>query len=285
MKTAQCDIVQDLLPLYADGSLSQASVEFVDEHLAGCEECKTTLNRMQKETNIETQNAEITAPINDLKKRFFKRLAGALSIIIPMLIVALVLFVRYGLPAMRGFAPMGAEDLSVSVESGKVVITPKESGFNYRLYYIYKVNDDDTISMFLTYGDSKTQYSIAGSMGEKQVWNWTPFRVRVDATEPGRASAKVVGGPIDADGSTGGDNDFSYPARIVLDAAIREIIYAPKMSPEQISRWRSLASAEEKYMMQEALRDPNNTSLQGLIRTDRFVFESLGETVLIWSAE
>ena len=34
MKTAQCDIVQDLLPLYADGSLSQASVEFVDAHLA-----------------------------------------------------------------------------------------------------------------------------------------------------------------------------------------------------------------------------------------------------------
>ena len=61
---------------------------------------------------------------------------------------------------MRGFAPMGAEDLSVSVESGKVVITPKESGFNYSLYYIYKVNDDDTISMFLTYGDSKTNLSV-----------------------------------------------------------------------------------------------------------------------------
>jgi len=37
--TNQCEIVQDLLPLYVDHELSQESVKFVDSHLNDCNVC------------------------------------------------------------------------------------------------------------------------------------------------------------------------------------------------------------------------------------------------------
>ncbi len=54
-----CDIIRDLLPLYAEDMVSQASREMVDEHLCGCEECVKELGRLKKAekvpAEIETQ--------------------------------------------------------------------------------------------------------------------------------------------------------------------------------------------------------------------------------------
>ena len=63
MNTTSCGIIQDLLPLYADGSLSKESAELVEAHIAGCDECKALLEQMQKETNIEVPTAKVTAPV------------------------------------------------------------------------------------------------------------------------------------------------------------------------------------------------------------------------------
>lgn len=42
MKNRECDIIKDLLPSYVDEICSEASKEWVEEHLKTCEECKTT---------------------------------------------------------------------------------------------------------------------------------------------------------------------------------------------------------------------------------------------------
>ena len=47
MKTnLPCEVVRDLLPSYKDGLTSEITNEAVEEHLAGCEECSQTLERM-----------------------------------------------------------------------------------------------------------------------------------------------------------------------------------------------------------------------------------------------
>lgn len=43
-----CDIVQDLLPLYQDGVASDASAKMVEEHLKECSACPTLLQGLQK---------------------------------------------------------------------------------------------------------------------------------------------------------------------------------------------------------------------------------------------
>jgi len=41
-----CDIIRDLLPLYADGQASDSSRRLIEEHTAGCPACKKLLNEM-----------------------------------------------------------------------------------------------------------------------------------------------------------------------------------------------------------------------------------------------
>ena len=43
-----CDIIQDILPLYVDAVCSQESRCFVEEHLAECEKCTQTLERLKQ---------------------------------------------------------------------------------------------------------------------------------------------------------------------------------------------------------------------------------------------
>ena len=42
-----CDVIRDLLPLYADDACSQDSRKMVEEHLAECADCGRMLRRLQ----------------------------------------------------------------------------------------------------------------------------------------------------------------------------------------------------------------------------------------------
>ncbi len=54
--TAECEIVRDLIPLYADEVCSPASRALVERHLAGCEACQAELAALcERETEQELQ--------------------------------------------------------------------------------------------------------------------------------------------------------------------------------------------------------------------------------------
>ena len=42
-----CEVIRDLLPLYAEHMASPASTALVEEHLQECEACRTELQQMQ----------------------------------------------------------------------------------------------------------------------------------------------------------------------------------------------------------------------------------------------
>ena len=47
----QCEIVQDLLPLYVDGACSEASAEMIKEHIETCADCRAIYEQMCSHTN------------------------------------------------------------------------------------------------------------------------------------------------------------------------------------------------------------------------------------------
>ena len=49
MSKKNCDLVKDLLPLYAEGLCSEESSRTVAAHLADCAECNETLRKMNSE--------------------------------------------------------------------------------------------------------------------------------------------------------------------------------------------------------------------------------------------
>ena len=66
-----CDIIQDLLPLYADGQLSSSSKQLIEEHIQHCEVCRIMVSAMC--APLEQQTAfEDTGYIEALKKQKYK---------------------------------------------------------------------------------------------------------------------------------------------------------------------------------------------------------------------
>ena len=54
----QCEIVQDLLPLYVDGACSEASAEMIKEHLDVCADCRAIYEQMLSHTNEDILKQE-----------------------------------------------------------------------------------------------------------------------------------------------------------------------------------------------------------------------------------
>ncbi|MBR6186698.1 MAG: zf-HC2 domain-containing protein [Clostridia bacterium] len=71
MKT-DCEVIRDLLPLYADDVCSGASKQLVKEHLPECPECAEILKQLQKQ-EIETDLRKETSQVITHQAKQFKR--------------------------------------------------------------------------------------------------------------------------------------------------------------------------------------------------------------------
>ena len=50
-----CDVIRDLLPLYAEKLASPASSALVEQHLAECPACRAELERMEKPVPVQPE--------------------------------------------------------------------------------------------------------------------------------------------------------------------------------------------------------------------------------------
>lgn len=107
-----CELVQDLLPLYHDDVCSTESRRVVDEHLEECERCKAMLNDLDMELLPEAEEVKPLVSIqvswnNEKRKVFLKGLMIALSLFL-VLVVG-----DYALTDWN-CVPMGKDDLVVT---------------------------------------------------------------------------------------------------------------------------------------------------------------------------
>ena len=96
----KCDIIRDLLPLYADDACSEDSRKIVEEHLAECPECGGMLRRLQS-NEIETGLRQEKQDVIEYGVRRFKRRTATVGstvsglFMIPIL-VCLIINLRSG---------------------------------------------------------------------------------------------------------------------------------------------------------------------------------------------
>ncbi len=88
--TGECEVIRDLLPLYADDACSEASRKIVNEHLLDCAECRGMLAQL-KETEIESSlKKEKKTVIQYGAKRFKRRSAAVGSLISGIFMIPVV---------------------------------------------------------------------------------------------------------------------------------------------------------------------------------------------------
>lgn len=90
-----CEIIKDLLPLYADGICSEESAAQIKEHLEECEECRRKLEHYQASiAQKDTQDAKVDDTLRPMKKvkrklRRHKWLSVTLGIFLTILLAGL----------------------------------------------------------------------------------------------------------------------------------------------------------------------------------------------------
>lgn len=78
MMKNNCEIVQDLLPMYVEGLTSESSNQFVEEHIDSCPECLNYYKTIKEDLPLEEtsySHAEIEDQelIKDIKQRIKNR--------------------------------------------------------------------------------------------------------------------------------------------------------------------------------------------------------------------
>ena len=93
----ECNVIRDLLPLYADDVCSAASREFIEKHLPDCPECAAELEKLRSheiEDDLQEEKTEIIA----YQAKRFKRRSAAVGAVFAgiFMIPVLVCLIMYG---------------------------------------------------------------------------------------------------------------------------------------------------------------------------------------------
>ena len=94
-----CEIVRDLLPLYAEQIASPASTALVEEHLAECPACRAELQRMEKPVTVQPE-PQVDAPLKTIQIALTRRRVHTILVtLLVVLAVVLGVFARYAYTA------------------------------------------------------------------------------------------------------------------------------------------------------------------------------------------
>lgn len=108
-KKTNCELVKDLLPVYADGLCSEESRKTVAEHIMSCESCRRELEMMKTDLKIKEQTE---SDIKNIKK--IKRKIRIGKIIAALAAALIVYFITSGL--LIGVMGMSSEYLPMNYE-------------------------------------------------------------------------------------------------------------------------------------------------------------------------
>jgi len=129
-----CNVIRDLLPLYAEDMASDDTRAMVDEHLCKCEECTIVFNTMKKDTPVPVETT--TESLGKVKriirrKRILSVMAAVVTLITIAFSVLTYLFTPFQLTMEQALDDFYVrEDGAVVLDYSPYVIGRSLSGMN-----------------------------------------------------------------------------------------------------------------------------------------------------------
>ena len=155
-----CDVIQDLLPLYAEEMLSADSQKLVEEHLPECEECRQLLNEMREDNPIPIDPNP--TPIKKVQGHFRKKKIQA--VVIAMFASVILAIAAIGLITAPSFLPFSEDLVTITQEeNGNVIVSFDEKVKGYDSHLIHDENDEENVYFIRTWD------SIWGNVRDQQL--------------------------------------------------------------------------------------------------------------------
>ena len=125
----ECYVVRDLLPLYLDDLVSDSTREFVESHLAECDECR---KEFEKEKSHSKSFGDLeTVPLKKINKLLNRQKVR--SVLIAVVLVAALLLTGFATLTTPEYLPYSEDLFTVSENEGRVLITFNETVTGYNL--------------------------------------------------------------------------------------------------------------------------------------------------------
>lgn len=126
----ECMIVRDLLPLYVEDLVSDETRAFVEQHLAGCEDCRKALAQIRTSPGMPAEAGVV--PLKNIKKRL--RQQKLKSVFLAVTLVMAVLIAVFAYLTMPQYVPYSEDLLTITeTEDGMVLASfneDKVTGFS-----------------------------------------------------------------------------------------------------------------------------------------------------------
>lgn len=114
-----CNIIKDLLPLYAEDMVSEDSKKMVDDHLCGCDDCTKELAVIKKTPKVPLEvDVQSLKRVGDSIKR--RRIVAALTAIMTLLTLCVSTYV-YLLTPYYLTAEEAIEDVYLNEDGGLII--------------------------------------------------------------------------------------------------------------------------------------------------------------------
>lgn len=176
MSKINCNVAEDLIPLYVDEVLTSDSVELVEEHLAECEDCTAKVESLRKETVIVADK-----DVNPLKK-----VRSKLKFSKIITIVLITAFVLFGIHVFLNYLKLIHFDYSYDEVKDDLIIVsmsdyPASGSENVFLVYDRedKVFSADCMEEVVGIKDGKMQIEVTlymtSSAYNRYIEAWNPF--------------------------------------------------------------------------------------------------------------
>lgn len=131
-----CGIIQDLLPLYADGACSQSSSEMIKEHLESCPECMEICQKMCSHTSEGILQKEKVGIISRYNRKLRKR--KILTIISSVVLTLITIFACISLwPASIDY---GTSDIYSHQDMNEAIDMIKEQFYSWDGCKLYSIS-------------------------------------------------------------------------------------------------------------------------------------------------
>lgn len=97
MSMVNCEVIEDILPIYVENMASQSTRELVEEHLAECENCKQKEAQMHGDVQLPKDTE--THLLNRLSNQLFRKKATAVAVtVLGMLLLCVLCTVHLNSP-------------------------------------------------------------------------------------------------------------------------------------------------------------------------------------------
>lgn len=284
MASNECILVNDLLPLYIEQSVSAESGDIIQKHLQHCSTCQETYASMTASMPDIKPAPHPEIALQNFQKRSRKKIWHAVFAVFCITCILWSLFSLWLLqPAFHGFKSLGSHNMAVSVSGDTTTITIDAADKQRPLRYMYSLNTDGSLTLYFSYGSLLTQYTgqrwmtAYGLKDHSLTWNIAPASLLVSQNSITRSS---FGGRT-PEGEAAGTFSLNEAQTVILTAPIQHIYYVPDL-PNRLFEEYCQAMETSADTLTDALSENGLTDGTYPIPTDAFDFSQLSGLVTLY---